>query len=954
MPPEALMGQHATWNRIAVGSACFVLVLGAAMETVWVVGGTKVGALWPGFFDIKFNTALAFCSCGIGLAAALRNQKTWTLAAAGLLLVVSATTLVEYVTSLDLGIDQLLMRDFSDPAALHPGRMSAATALAFACAGLHLLLIADNRQWGIIGIVALQLLGLLIFSLAATAAVGHLQGNEFAYSWSSYAHMSPQTAVGLVAVSVGLLAVEWRRSRPGIAHIPLWVPCFVCVLVLQLDLATPRGVAMGIAYIPLIFCALWFASPHVSFVFAAFATALVTIAFFGKPSNYSDPWNALFNRGLTIAALWFVAALVYLRCKSELALSESAAALKMLAVIVKSSNDAIISKTLDGTICSWNVGAERLFGYSPDEMVGQSVMRLIPPALHPEEAFIISQLRQGKTVEHFQTTRLRKDGSAVELSLTVSPIHDDTGQIIGASKIARDITLLRNAERELRKREQRYDLALQSMSVGLWDWDIAANQLYWSARFKEILGVEDRTFMANFEEFESRLHPEDRAYTLAMLDMHLRRHGSFDVECRLRRQDGNYIWIHAAGRATWDETGKPRRMVAAIDDISARKHAEEKFRTIVQFTPCAMVMVDHTGTIEVVNHEAERMFGYSEDELMGQKVEVLVPERDRDRHRRHRANHFATSVESDPKVSAMAGWRELFGLRRDGSEFPIEVSLIPLRTDSGIAVLSTVFDVTERNAIRDRERQFSETLEKQVAQRTAQLNAANRALNDFAYAASHDLRAPLRVIDNASKWLEEDLRDHLTDESRKDMTMLRGRVRRMEKLLDDLLEYARVGWTKDERHSEVVAGNELINDILALLSLSKNCTIEVSPGFADIQVCRMPLQQILMNLISNAIKHHDKDEKHVAVTVEDAGASYAFAVRDDGPGIPVQFHSEIFKMFQTLKPRDEVEGSGMGLAMVRKNIEITGGTLNLESSEGKGSIFRFTLPKQQEITGAAA
>src|SRR5262249_47629728 len=151
----------------------------------------------------------------------------------------------------------------------------------------------------------------------------------------------------------------------------------------------------------------------------------------------------------------------------------------------------------------------------------------------------------------------------------------------------------------------------------------------------------------------------------------------------------------------------------------------------------------------------------------------------------------------------------------------------------------------ERNAIRDRERQFSETLEKQVAQRTAQLNAANRELNDFAYAASHDLRAPLRVIDNASKWLEEDLRDHLTEESRKDMTMLRGRVRRMEKLLDDLLEYARVGWTKDERHSEVVAGNELINDILALLSLSKSCTIEVSSGFADIQVCRMPLQQIL-------------------------------------------------------------------------------------------------------------
>src|SRR5262249_3788704 len=120
---------------------------------------------------------------------------------------------------------QLLIRDFSDPTAPHPGRMSSATALAFACAGLHLFLIADDRHWGFIGIGALQLLGLVIFSLAATAAVGYLQGNEFAYTWNSDARMSLQTAAGLMVLSVALLAVEWRRSRPGIAYIPLWVPC---------------------------------------------------------------------------------------------------------------------------------------------------------------------------------------------------------------------------------------------------------------------------------------------------------------------------------------------------------------------------------------------------------------------------------------------------------------------------------------------------------------------------------------------------------------------------------------------------------------------------------------------------------------------------------------------------------------------------------------------------------
>ena len=145
-----------------------------------------------------------------------------------------------------------------------------------------------------------------------------------------------------------------------------------------------------------------------------------------------------------------------------------------------------------------------------------------------------------------------------------------------------------------------------------------------------------------------------------------------------------------------------------------------------------------------------------------------------------------------------------------------------------------------------------------------------------------------------------------------------------------------------------------MNNVLALLSPPADFTVTVSPGFADIQVRRMPLQQILMNLVGNAIKHHDKKHGCIEVTVEERDTDYAFAVKDDGPGIPAQFHEQVFQMFQTLKPRDQVEGSGMGLAMARKNIEVFGGALTLESAEGKGSIFRFTWPKQQQLLGAAA
>ena len=257
-------------------------------------------------------------------------------------------------------------------------------------------------------------------------------------------------------------------------------------------------------------------------------------------------------------------------------------------------------------------------------------------------------------------------------------------------------------------------------------------------------------------------------------------------------------------------------------------------------------------------------------------------------------------------------------------------------------VLGAVVDITLRKQAEEERRQFNERLEQQVAQRTAQLEAVNKQLDDFAYAASHDLKAPLRVIDNASKWLEEDLAPHLNDETRENMRLLRGRVTRLEKLLDDLLQFSRIG--RETGGAEIVSGQVVIDDVLVMLALPEGFEVSVGPGFAAIRVARMPLQQILMNLIGNAIKHHDKPTGRIEVTVADLGAHHAFAVRDDGPGIPAQYHGKIFKMFQTLKPRDQVEGSGMGLAIVRKQVELRGRIVVPAVSEGNGSTFHFTLP----------
>ena len=228
---------------------------------------------------------------------------------------------------------------------------------------------------------------------------------------------------------------------------------------------------------------------------------------------------------------------------------------------------------------------------------------------------------------------------------------------------------------------------------------------------------------------------------------------------------------------------------------------------------------------------------------------------------------------------------------------------------------------------------------------TQALERSNQELDAFAYAASHDLKAPLRVIQNASKWLEEDLEPHLTTETREHMSLLRSRVRRMEKLLDDLLEYSRIGRESGAPPAETINTAILVENILALLVPPEGFTVDLSPSLAGIEVTRMPLQAILINLISNAIKHHDKKVGRIEISVEELPTHYLFKVRDDGPGIPPQFHELIFKMFQTLKPRDKVEGSGMGLALARKHVEISGGEMRLESAPGLGSTFSFTWPK---------
>jgi len=415
---------------------------------------------------------------------------------------------------------------------------------------------------------------------------------------------------------------------------------------------------------------------------------------------------------------------------------------------------------------------------------------------------------------------------------------------------------------------------------------------------------------------------------------------SFEVEGRLRRHDGVRRWLRVHGRARRSETGELLGYAGTAADVTDSRAERQLLSLAVEAAPSGMLMTDARGTIVLANSMLLETFGYREDELLGQPVERLIPERYRAEH----PQNFAAFV-ARPERRSMGAGRDLSGLRRDGSEIPIEIGLTPVETDQGLRVLAAIVDITERKRMLDAQLQARE-------RHTAELQRSNAELDRFAYAAAHDLREPLRSVRALADWIQEDSADALPPESAAHLEKLVGRVERMQNLLDSLLAYSRVG--RKEGEPEVVECLEVIRDTLDLVAPPEGFEIEVACEVGPLTCRRVALEQVLRNLISNAIKHHDREQGRITVTAREAGREQVeFEVVDDGPGIAPHYQERIFDIFQTLRPRSEVEGSGMGLAIVKKSVEAKGGAVRVESDGRRGCRFRFSWPKVERENGRA-
>ncbi|HEX4560388.1 MAG TPA: PAS domain S-box protein [Gemmatimonadales bacterium] len=368
------------------------------------------------------------------------------------------------------------------------------------------------------------------------------------------------------------------------------------------------------------------------------------------------------------------------------------------------------------------------------------------------------------------------------------------------------------------------------------------------------------------------------------------------------------------------ETPEGQFVLASVVDITARKRAEARFRAAVESSPNGMVMIDGGGKILLVNREIERLFGYGREELLGQAIELLVPARVRERHPGLRTEFFA-----HPQTRSMGAGRDLFGVRKDGTEMPVEIGLNPIETDEGLFVLASVVDITQRK------------------RSEGELKRSNEELERFAYVASHDLQEPLRMVGSYVQLLAKRYQGKLDKDANDFIGFALDGALRMQRLIQDLLAFSRVstrGADLVPTDADAVLGNALANLKLTI----EECGAAVSHDrLPTVKADAGQLEHVFLNLISNALKFRGTAPPAIHIGASREDGDWRFSVRDNGIGIEPQYFERIFVIFQRLNARADYPGTGIGLAIVKKIVERHGGRIWVESVAGSGTTFLFTL-----------
>ncbi|XMO86394.1 PAS domain S-box protein [Algibacter sp. AS12] len=608
---------------------------------------------------------------------------------------------------------------------------------------------------------------------------------------------------------------------------------------------------------------------------------------------------------------------------------------------------AVIATNKEGIIYQFNEGAEILLGYTASEMIGLKTVNsfLVEKEVKNFKKDIALKynikdsdfdpyklLAEYNGYDARECTIVKKDGTTFISHSTLTPLISESGKNIGFIRIIKNITNQKNIEADLLRKNQVLNSAEKITMMGNWQWNLITNDVTWSSNLYNIFEVNPKKKLT-YDTYFSFVHPDDRELVNISVAKSLNDKFFYDLLHRIKTTSGKTKTIQLLGVLVTDKAGNVIEIIGTCQDVTEQRMAEIKFKGLLESAPDAMVIVNELGKIQLINKQAEKLFGYQAEELINKPVELLIPQR-YSHHTTHRKIFFER-----PKTRKMGEGKELFGINKKGKEIPIQISLSPLKTEEGLLVSAAIRDITFQKKAENKILEANKSLELLANKLTSQ----NVQLADFAHITSHNLRAPVSNLNSLLDFYK-------SAETEEERTILFDKfeivINHLTLTLNTLIEALK---TKDgsSKHMESLSFNDVLNKTKEILSgqILKTDTKIVSDFSKkpNIKYNKVYLESIFLNLVSNAIKYKSKDrspEIFIQSVVEDGIEKLKF--KDNGLGINLERHGhKVFGLNKVFHRHPEAKG--VGLFMTKVQVESLGGTISVESVVNEGSTFNINF-----------